>query len=514
MALNITLPPLSDGRPGRLPLCTRSLVIIGANGSGKSRFEHALEKSLGSRAFDISALAGLYGKCDDSTSTGRLFKETGLKVPVETGLDALIAMLLDEELKSLLEYKLARGGNEPDKLPTTKLDKLISLWQEIYPGSRMHIETHRLAFTREGSSDSYDAWRLSDGERAVLYLAGSMLYAPARSVVMVDSPEMFLHPTVMQSLWNRLEQLRPDCAMVYTTHDLEFAASRQGAATVWVKSYDREASTWDYSILPPGSPLGEEMYMTIMGARKPVLFIEGDGVHSIDARLYPLIFPDYTVKSLGSCNKVIEATRTFNDLNNFHHMVSKGIVDRDRRDAGECAYLQRKNVMVPCVAEIENMLLLEEVIRAVASSRGYNEDQVARKVKRSIIKMFESEYRQQALMHTRHRVKRTVEYRVDGRFTSIDQLEKHITGLVNEIAPRKHYDKLCAEFKAMIDRQDYASILRVYNQKSMLPGCNVAGMVGLNNKDSYLKYILDLLSTDSAAARRIRRAVRACFDSE
>ncbi|MDE6085488.1 MAG: DUF4435 domain-containing protein [Muribaculaceae bacterium] len=514
MTLQITLPPLSDGKPGRLPLCTRSLVIIGANGSGKSRFENALERSIGARAFGISSLSGLYGKCDDSTSIGRLFKSTGLKVPVETGLDALIAMLLDEELKSLLAYKLSRRDNEVDKMPLTKLDKLIALWQEIYPGNRMHIETHRLAFTREGSSDSYDAWRLSDGERAVLYLAGSMLYAPHRSIIMVDSPEMFLHPTIMQSLWNRLEQLRPDCTMIYTTHDLEFAASRSGASTVWVKSYDREASTWDYSILPPGSPLGEEMYMAIMGARKPVLFIEGDGIHSIDARLYPLIFPDYTVRSLGSCNKVIEATRTFNDLNSFHHMVSMGIVDRDRRDEGECGYLRRKNIMVPCVAEIENILLLEEVVRAVASARGYNENQVARKVKRSIIKMFEAEYRQQALMHTRHRVKRTVEYRVDGRFTSIDQLEKHISGLVNEIAPRKLYEKLCREFKQMIDEGDYDSILRVYNQKSMLPGCNVAGMVGLNNKDNYLRFILDTLSTDCEAARRIRRAVRACFDLE
>lgn len=512
MAINFTLPPLPDGSHGRLPLCARSLVIIGANGSGKSRFESSLVESLERQAFPLSALGGIYEKLDSKSPIGELLKAAGINIPVDNSLDAVIALLLDEELRSLIDYKLSRSHGDPNAtLSPTRMDRLLGLWQDIYPGNSMHIETHKLAFTRAGSSDSYNADRLSDGERAVLYLAGAMLFAPKGAVVAVDSPEMFLHPTVMQSLWNRLEQLRPDCTMVYTTHDLDFAASRQSAAILWVKSYDRAKSAWDYSILPPGSPLGEEIYMTIMGARKPVLFIEGDGIHSIDSRLYPLIFPDYAIKSLGSCNKVIEATRTFNDLNSFHHMVSMGIVDRDRRDEGECNYLRGKNILVPSVAEIENILMLEEVVRTVASARGHKEDVVARKVKHAVIKMFEAEYHQQALMHTRHRVKRTVEYRVDGRFTSIDQLERHVRQLVDEIAPRQHYEKYCAHFRHLIDTQDYNGILKFYNQKSMLPGSNVATMVGLHNKDEYLRYILKLLSTEGPHATRIRNAVRACF---
>ncbi|MDE6831984.1 MAG: DUF4435 domain-containing protein, partial [Muribaculaceae bacterium] len=301
--------------------------------------------------------------------------------------------------------------------------------------------------------------------------------------------------------------LRPDCTMVYTTHDFEFASTRQGASVIWVREYDPANSQWDYEILPPGSPLSEEMYMSLIGARKPVLFIEGDGVRSIDSKLYPLIFKDYTVKSLGSCNKVIEATRTFNDLNTLHHMVSRGIVDRDRRDAGEVDYLRRKNIMVPDVAEIENLLLLEEVVRAVASARGYNESTVAKRVRQTIIKMFAAEYREQALMHTRHHVKRTVEYRIDGRFTDISQLERHIAGLVGEIRPRHYYDELCRQFKQYINDADYESILRVYNQKSMLPNSNVAGLVGLHNKDAYIAEIIALLKADGEAAERIRKAV-------
>ena len=96
--------------------------------------------------------------------------------------------------------------------------------------------------------------------------------------------------------------------------------------------------------------------LDLLGSRKPVLVIEGDDKHSIDSRLYPLIFPEYTVKPLGSCNKVIETVRSFGDLKNFHMLESRGIEDRDRRSDPEVEYLRNKNILVPDVAEVENLM--------------------------------------------------------------------------------------------------------------------------------------------------------------
>ncbi len=69
---------------------------------------------------------------------------------------------------------------------------------------------------------------------------------------------------------------------------------------MWVRGWSPETDTYDYDLLPPDSQLSEELYMTILGSRRPVMFIEGDDTRSIDAKLYPLIFTDYTVKALGS----------------------------------------------------------------------------------------------------------------------------------------------------------------------------------------------------------------------
>lgn len=517
----VTLPPLIDGSAPPSIGPGRQTVIVGANGAGKTRFAQRLAADIlsdpdGRPIFNVSGLRALY---DTRRTAGSLDALYEAAVPEQrrdaqsTQLDRLLALLVHDEMVNLFRYKASHAAGLQARLESTRLDRVIELWQEVFPDNRILIESGQMLFSRPDQSDSpaYSAVKLSAGEKAVIYYIGAVLYAPERAVVMVDSPEMFLHPSLMQSLWNRIELMRRDCAFVYVTHDLGFASSRSDASVIWVRRYDPALTAWDYQLMPPHTQLSDDVYLAVMGSRKPVLFIEGDGVHSIDARLYPLLFKDYSVQSLGSCNKVIEAVRTFNDLSGFHHLDSRGIVDRDRRDDKEVAYLRGRGIMVPDVAEIENILMLEEVVRAVASYRHKDESHVFMKVKASIIAQFRNELRQQALMHTRHRVKRLMEYRVDGRFANINMFEEHISRLTAEINPRGLYENFCRQFRGYVAAADYASVLRVYNQKSMLPASNVAGLCGLKNKDEYIRTILQMLRDESRGAERIRKAVTRCF---
>jgi len=291
---------------------------------------------------------------------------------------------------------------------------------------------------------------------------------------------------------------------------VEFASSRIDNQCVWVKSFDPEAVAWDYEVMTTSQHLDDAL-LDLLGSRKPVLFIEGDDTHSIDSRLYPLIFPEYTVKPLGSCNKVIETVRTFGDLKGFHQLESRGIVDRDRRSDSEVKYLRDKNILVPNVAEIENILMLEGVIRAVARHRHRNENSVFLKVKRKVIQMFSRELKQQALMHVRHRVKRDVEVRIDQKFSNINALEEHMVDLVREINPRGMYDKLCRQFRGYEASGDYENILKVYNQKLMLGESNVAGLCGFKGKDAYIRGVLGILKSGGKEANAIRAAIKQCF---
>lgn len=518
------LPPKKNGKGITLPSDVSSITIIGANGSGKTRFTDWLQHSLGNESFHISVLDALCNSPLPQPSTvgtiNTLYAKalqtgTFLHADENSMFERLVALLLNEEMQKLFQYKVALARGENVMLEESKLDAVIRHWQDVFTDNHVLRESGTLLFSRDGDTKSYSPKRLSQGEKAVLFYFGAVLYAPAGGAIFVENPGMFLHNSILRRLWDTIESMRPDCRFIYTTHDVDFAASRSGNVTIWVRSSDPEANTWDYDLLPPDSGLSEEIYMALIGARRPVLFIEGDATHSIDSKLYPLIFKDYSVKSLGSCNKVIEATRAFNDLKAFHHLESRGIVDRDRRDAKEVEYLRGKNIFVPEVAEIENILMLEDVVRAVAIWKGRNPDKVFASVKTSVIKQFSHDYRQQALLHTRHKVKRTVEYRIDGRFTNINALEEHMQNLVKEINPRGTYEQLCREFSRYAAMGDYQSILRVYNQKSMVPNSNVGSLCGLSgNKDAYIQAIISILKSDRPEASLIRDAIMRCFGLE
>lgn len=523
--MKITLPPRHDMQREVLESDAGSLIVIGANGAGKSRFTNVLVKDLAGTAVKISAVKALYvtaqrfdglpGSIDSAYAKGlesKIFAQTDT-----TEFDRLVTLLMHEEMVNLIAYKVAlselqASENRPE-LPRTCLDGVIELWQELFPGNRVLLEGGKMLFRREAEGDSYSPVRLSDGEQAVLYYIGATLRAMQGATIFVDSPTALLHPSVSGRLWDRLEALRSDCTFVYTTHDLDFASARSNAEVVWVRDYDATASTWDYSVLPPESGLPDEVYLTIIGSRRPVLFIEGDDHHSIDSKLYPLIFPNHTVKALGSCNKVIEAVRSFNGLESFHHLDSYGIVDRDRRDKAEVDYLRGRRILVPGVAEVENILMLEEIVRTVAHHKCRDERKVFEKVKHSVISSFQSELKAQAMLHTRHRVKRTVEYRIDGRFNNINSLEEHMHELVDKINPRGLYEGFCREFRSYVAEDDYASVLRVYNRKTMIASSNVATLCGVHgNRNGYLGAILDILKAGGPEADRIRKAVRKCFD--
>ncbi len=520
--MDLNLPPRIDGQQPPVLHDARQVTIIGANGSGKSRFCDALIKELGDKAYRISALRALFparherevlaGSIDD------LFQRINETQPqlvnhADNEFDKLFYIMLTDEFRSLMGFKASRlMQEEPGEFPRTRLDSVVKVWQEVFPKNKVLRENGRILFSNDAASDKFAAMRLSDGEKAVLYHIAAVLYAMPDAVIIVDDPEIFIHHSTMLSLWNSIEEMRPDCTFIYNTHDVEFASSRVHNQCIWIKAFDPVARAWDYELMPSSNDLDEALYFDILGSRKPVLFIEGDDLHSIDSKLYPLIFPDHVVKPMGSCNKVIEVVRSFGDLHKFHNIDSRGIVDRDRRSDQEVSYLRKKNIYVPRVAEVENLFLLEDVVRGVARYKHRNEAQVVNQVKTRVIREFETQLRSQALQHVRHRVKHDVETRIDMKFRTINALEEHMMDLVNELNPRANYEDTCRRFHTLVQNKDYNGILKVFNYKPLMGATGVPELCGYRSKDDYIKGVLGILKGDGILSRNMRDAIRSAID--
>ncbi len=517
--MEILLPSKNDNSKHEKLINPKAVTIIGANGSGKSRFGDEIERTQKNASFRISAFNALCTIPDEPVKPGSirdLYKKTLDVSPyvardINSEFEQLIFLLLNEELRSLIIYKDELKQKGKATLPRTRFDKTKELWESIFPKNKLMRIAGKLLIHGNESTQPYNALRMSQGEKVVFYLIAATLYAEKESVILVDDPEMFLHNSVIKNLWDSIEQLRTDCTFIYLTHDIEFASSRSDGKCVWIKSFDAEHITWDYEFIDAHGDLPEAVYLDILGSRKPVLFIEGTDNSSIDIKLYPHIFPEYLVKPLGGCTRVIETTRAFAELKSFHHLESKGIVDRDRRTRNEIAYLRERNVFVPEVAEVENLLMLEAVIRTVARRMMQNPENVFRQVRDNVIALFSEELEEQALLHTRHRIRRQLEYTIDRRVKTIDELSNHINNLTADIDSKFVFKSICNEFRGFVRDKDYSSILRVYNQKGMLPQSKVAQLCGLSGKEKYLSFVLSILKENKADAAYLRKAIKACF---
>lgn len=483
------------------------LVVVGANGTGKSSFGRDLAERYPQCAERIAGMRALF--INTSSVNFRDMISERLLSPLISDYEKLVLRLRQEEYEAAVNYKEACKENPALLPPVTKIDKIQEIWEKMFPHNRLVRKSGFIelaAISKNGSP--YNASRMSDGEKIVFYLIGAVLNARPGAMLIIEEPEIHLHTSIKGLLWDEIEACRPDCTFIYLTHDIEFASSRRRSKRIWIRSYDGDERVWDYEMMEDNESFPEELYLEILGSRKPVLFIEGTDESSIDIRLYPHIFPEYMVKPMGGCQKVIETTKAFGQLKDFHMLESKGIVDRDRRTEGEIEYLRQQNILVPNVAEVENLLMLEDVIKTVARRLMHDSEAVFRQVKENVVKLFVKELEAQVILHAKHRVRKKLETTVDRKITSVEQLAEHVEMIRENIHVQEIYDEIKSRFLSYAEHGAYQDILRVYNQKGMLPQSRLCNLLGINNKTSYLKLILSILKEDKEDAQSIRAAIK------
>lgn len=514
--MELTLPPrLNTSEP--IVLDTKVLVVIGANGAGKSSFGRDLLERYTDNSTRISGMHSLFISSNEETAPLKGNELARLQsmiaerifIPRLSDYEKLILRLQSEEFEAAVNYKEACKLNPDLKPPVTKIDRIQVIWEKMFPHNRLVRKSGfiELASTSR-DSNSYTAGRMSDGEKIVFYLTGAVLCANPNELLIIEEPEILLHNSIKNLLWDEIEAMRPDCTFVYLTHDIDFAISRPQSKRIWIRDFNADAHVWDYQLIESNDSLPEEVYIEILGSRKPILFIEGTDSNSIDNRLYPLIFPDYMVKPMGGCQKVIETTKAFRQLQDFHTLESIGIVDRDRRTQGEIDYLRDQHIFVPDVAEVENLLMIESVIKTVARRLMKDPEQVFAQVKDNVVRLFEKDMESQVILHAKHRVRKKLETAVDRKITTVEELTEHVESIRFNVHVDEIYKGVKDRFIQYIETSDYKNILRVYNQKGMLPQSRLCNICGISNKESYLNLILSILKENKEDAKVIRTSIK------
>ena len=529
--MNITLPKkLNSEEP--ITIDPKSIVVIGANGSGKTRFGTDIENQYNKETHRISAqkslsmpkevspksklraesefLYGYFNENNPSNNIGYKISQRWWQNPntfLLNDYDKLMILLHTEKYEESIQFKEEYKPGQEIKKPITKLDRIQNIWEYVLPYRKLvkkagSIET----YPAENPDSRYNASEMSDGERVIFYLIGEVISVPENSIIVIDEPEMHIHKSITKKLWDKIEQERTDCTFVYLTHDIDFASSRQEATKIWAKGFD--GTFWDYEILNDNLELPEQLYLEILGSRKPILFIEGDD-SSIDYKLLQLIFTDYTIKPLGSCQKVFETTKSFNEQKGFHNIESLGLIDRDRRTDEEIKHIKNSNIRVTQVAEIENFLLLEDLVRIVAKCMMKDPDVIFSSVKENVVSFFKTQVDNQALEHTIARIERIFKSAIDNSAVKqFEELESSLTEFWERQNFKSIYTEIKTSFDELIKTEDYNGILKVFNNKGLISNSNVANLCGLSAKnDAYLNYIIGVLKQNNENSEAIKQAI-------
>lgn len=499
----------------------RSIVIIGANGAGKTRLGVHIENGLGDAVHRIAAQKSLalndnvqliaLERAEKTLRYGYHEGHSGHKVGNRWGnrpaihplndFDALLQTLFAEHNRVASEHLQQRKIDAATPIPVTKLEKIKAIWDNLLPHRTLEVfEAAVKVRPVVAGAQAYSGSEMSDGERAIFYFLGQSFVAPANSALIVDEPESHIHKAIVGPLWDAIEKARPDCGFVYITHDLDFAVTRPSSAKYFVRSYTPQqpnpsvSESWEIAPLPEGTGLPEHVVAELVGNRKPVLFVEGDA-GSIDVTVYRHVYDKFTVLPIGSCEGVVHSVASYNRSPALHHVAARGVMDADDRTTTDIATLAATGVFVLPVAEVENLLLLPDVFIALADALLC--DDPAGKLKAltgAVMKAAQHDLDATSARYATRQLDRHLK-KVTVKAKDLASFQAAYSAELATIDPAKLFNDFKQKLQGFITANSLADVLALYDNKGLL--ASAASTLDIRGPKALMEKVSRLLGNDA-----------------
>lgn len=328
-----------------------NVVLIGANGSGKTMFANSIREELerADNGIVIPAQKMLifptyshiptyqyayaaYNKREKETLDDKQTFTASQDNDIPYGLIQTYGSEMKLLLSTLLGDWVARrtqycSSLKPGEIadPTkfrSSLDEVIEIWNDLIGHRELFCDDSCNLKIKAGKKE-YPAYKMSDGEREIFYVVGRVLMAKESALIIVDEPELHLHKSILNKLWDKLEQRRNDCMFIYLTHDIDFASSRS-AKKCWLKSYSAGTlEDWDVEPIQEDI-IPEPLLMKLLGSRKRILFCEGKN-QSLDYQIFEISWLyDCSSDNLQGCHQLYtciqqDRDKVFRSLRNYRY---------------------------------------------------------------------------------------------------------------------------------------------------------------------------------------------------
>lgn len=459
-----------------------NIVIVGANGSGKTSLSEKLKQYLNNNGVVISAQRILklptFENIGNPEITATKLKEEQLRGKTYKNADdfRFIANEFEIVLKHLLAENISIGNkyrkqaienirNEKpiDTPQNTNLDATIEIWNSLIEHRYLDCEDGINIKTYVKETDTpYPSIQMSDGEKVLLYLIAQVMLAPLNGFIVIDEPEMYLHKTILKRLWDILETRRNDCLFIYLTHDLDFATSRNTAKKIWIKSY-KYPNYWEIENIE-SEEIPQALLFELLGSRKNILFCEGIK-GSNDEKIYSMLSPNFTITPVGSCFNVINHTKAFNKLNNIN-TTAFGLIDSDHHSVERLDKIKQENIFSFSVSEVENLFLDEEFLTNL-STHLMSDPEKINLIKIDVIKELEKEKDLQISNYISTKINNIFTDSDLAKGNTIERVKENYQTFLDAINIDNFYDQRKIEIEKIIADNDYEKTISVYNNKGL-----------------------------------------------
>jgi ABC-type cobalamin/Fe3+-siderophores transport system ATPase subunit len=359
------------------------LFVVGANGTGKSTIMHLFAKQNNGKVLRITAHRQVWFTSNsvDLTPQGRAQNEQNISSmdaqPAARWKDDYAAARSQITIFDLIDFEnvaarqisdAARSGNIELVKALANIQSPISKMNDILKISNLDFQVQvdqgsKLVAIKEGFPP-YSIAELSDGERNALLIIANVLTASENTLILLDEPERHLHRSIVSPLLSTLLTYRSDCAFVISTHDVSLPLDQNKTSSLLVRSYNHTQKRWQIDKIENIEEMDDTIASAILGSRRKILFIEGH-TSSLDIQLYKILFPDISVKAVGSCVEVERITKGLQAADGNHRVLAIGIIDKDNRSEEECRKLAENGIIAIEQYSVESIYYHPTVINGV-----------------------------------------------------------------------------------------------------------------------------------------------------
>lgn len=481
-------------------------ILFGKNGVGKTKLLQFLKKEyLVDASYYIPS-----NRCieytDNGNITDRQYREKTLGNLFFESYDIdkinifLINLLKNRDYLELQSEEILQNDIKGKRVGNT-VKTITDIFNSLDLNRNVYIDINdRKVYLYKDINHMYSIENGSDGEKSIFQLITYCMLCEKNAFIFIDEPETHLNGAILKDLFNLIENKRKDLVFIYCTHNMDFIESKLDCQLVLLKNYD--GVNWDAEYILSYEDIPVSVVSNIVGAKKNILFIEGDAQKSKDYKFYEVLFDKYKIIPCNSCEDAMKFCKTVNNLR-ISGRKAIAVIDKDYREHEEINVLNKDNIYTLKYNEIENMLIRQDILEKIIIATN-QEKEIINKVKESIFKELEKNNVKNGIIqnYTNTIYSRMLEkpkIKVDDIESIKSQINECSANNMNKVM--KKIETFINECDICVKNRKYEEILKLVSDKGLYAiVCRILGV----KKEVFYNMAIGSIREDEVLKKKIR----------